>query len=163
MAQQRDYDTDVRRSITILKSPEELYQAWRQPENLVRFVPGTKSIEVLDNTHLKWTAEIPGLGPETWTTEIINDQANEFISWRTIDNPRIDQEGSVAFNKGLHFHMGLMHGPKYIPRLFDYTRQGKIDPSFCFTHRFGLDDIPQAYATFKSRADNCMKVLVNVA
>ncbi len=69
----------------------------------------------------------------------------------------------VAFNKGLHFHMGQMHGPKYIPRLFDYTRQGKVDPSFCFTHRFGLDDIPQAYATFKSRADGCVKVLVNVA
>ena len=29
-----------------------------------------------------------------------------------------------AFNKGLHFHMGQMHGPKYIPRLFDYTRRG---------------------------------------
>jgi threonine dehydrogenase-like Zn-dependent dehydrogenase len=69
----------------------------------------------------------------------------------------------IAFNKGLHFHMGQMHGPKYIPRLFDYTRQGKVDPSFCFTHRYGLDDIPTAYATFKSRADGCVKVLVNVA
>ncbi len=69
----------------------------------------------------------------------------------------------VAFNKGLHFHMGQMHGPKYIPRLFDYTRRGQVDPSFVFTHRFALDDIPQAYAMFKSRTDNCVKVLVNVA
>ncbi len=28
--------------------------------------------------------------------------------------------------------------------------------------RFNLDDIPQAYATFRSRADGCVKVLVNV-
>ncbi len=68
----------------------------------------------------------------------------------------------VAFNKGLHFHMGQMHGPKYIPRLFDYARRGQVDPSFVFTHRFALDDISQAYATFKSRSDNCVKVLVNV-
>ncbi len=69
----------------------------------------------------------------------------------------------VAFNKGLHLHMGQMHGPKYIPRLFDYTRRGQVDPSFVFTHCFSLDDIPQAYAVFKGRTDNCVKVLVNVA
>ncbi len=97
MAQQHDHDTDVRRSITILKSPEELYRAWRQPENLVRFVTGTKSVDVLDDGHLKWVAEIPGLGPETWTMEITGDQENELISWRTTDNPRIDQEGTVRF------------------------------------------------------------------
>ena len=59
--------------------------------------------------------------------------------------------------------MGQMHGPKYIPRLFGYTRRGQIDPSFVFTHRFSLDDISNAYALFKSRGDNCVKVLVNVA
>ncbi|MBM4025831.1 MAG: hypothetical protein FJ280_10565 [Planctomycetes bacterium] len=69
----------------------------------------------------------------------------------------------VAFNKGLHFHMGQMHGPKYIPQLFDYTRRGQIDPSFCFTHRFSLDQIDKAYATFKGRTDDCVKVLVEVA
>ena len=42
----------------------------------------------------------------------------------------------IAFNKGLHFHMGQMRGPKYILRLFDYTRRGQVDPSFVFTHRF---------------------------
>ena len=97
MAQQQNHGTDVRRSITILKSPAELYQAWRQPENLVRFVAGAKSVDVLDDTHLKWVAEIPGLGPEAWTMEIINDQEDALISWRTTDNPRIDQEGTVQF------------------------------------------------------------------
>jgi threonine dehydrogenase-like Zn-dependent dehydrogenase len=69
----------------------------------------------------------------------------------------------AAFNKGLHFHMGQQHGPRYIPRLFEYTREGRIDPSFCFTNRYTLDDIPEAYATFKNRTENCVKVLVEVA
>ncbi|MCU0914601.1 MAG: hypothetical protein MUC88_08570 [Planctomycetes bacterium] len=59
-------------------------------------------------------------------------------------------------------HMGQMHGPKYIPRLFGYTRRGQIDPSFCVTHRFRLDDVTRAYSTFKSGTDDCVKVLVEV-
>jgi threonine dehydrogenase-like Zn-dependent dehydrogenase len=68
----------------------------------------------------------------------------------------------VAFNKGLHFHMGQMHGPKYIPRLFEYTNAGKVDPGFCFTHRYALDDIASAYDLFKERKDDCIKVMVDV-
>ncbi len=69
----------------------------------------------------------------------------------------------AAFNKGLTFRMGQMHGPKYIQRLFDYTLQGKIDPSFCLTNKFLLNEIPHAYEVFKKRTDNCVKVLVKVS
>ena len=69
----------------------------------------------------------------------------------------------VAFNKGLHFHMGQMHGPRYIPQLLKYTQEGRIDPSFCITHRVSLEEIPQAYEMFVNRTNNCVKVLVKVA
>jgi threonine dehydrogenase-like Zn-dependent dehydrogenase len=69
----------------------------------------------------------------------------------------------AAFNKGLNFRMGLMHGPKYIPKLIEYTRQGRIDPSFCFTHRVELNDIAHAYDMFKNRTDGCVKVMVGIA
>ncbi|HNY63860.1 MAG TPA: zinc-dependent alcohol dehydrogenase [Deltaproteobacteria bacterium] len=69
----------------------------------------------------------------------------------------------AAFNKGIRLRMGQMHGPRYIPALFDYTLQGKVDPSFVFTHRFLLDEIPRAYEVFRNKEDNCMKVLVKVA
>jgi threonine dehydrogenase-like Zn-dependent dehydrogenase len=59
--------------------------------------------------------------------------------------------------------MGQMHGPKYIPRLFDYTLHGDVDPSFCITNRFLLDEIPLAYEVFKNKSDNCVKVLIKVA
>lgn len=66
----------------------------------------------------------------------------------------------VAFNKGLHFHMGQMHGQRYIPRLFDLTRQGKVDPSFCISHRLTLDQTPAAYEMFKNKEDGCVKVFI---
>jgi uncharacterized membrane protein len=97
MTQQRDYNVHVRRSITIDKGPEELYRAWRQPENLVRFVAVAKSVDRIDDKRSRWIAEIPGLGVESWTSEIVEDQENRLLSWRTTDNPRIHQEGTVRF------------------------------------------------------------------
>jgi threonine dehydrogenase-like Zn-dependent dehydrogenase len=38
----------------------------------------------------------------------------------------------VAMNKGLHFHMGQMHGQKYVPRLFEHWSKGEVDPGFVF-------------------------------
>jgi threonine dehydrogenase-like Zn-dependent dehydrogenase len=68
----------------------------------------------------------------------------------------------AAFNKGIRFRMGQMHGQKYIPTLFDYTLSGKADPSFVLTHRFLLDEIPHAYEMFRNKAEGCVKVLVKV-
>lgn len=69
----------------------------------------------------------------------------------------------AAFNKGLSFRMGQMHGPKYVPKLLEYTQQGQVDPSFCFTHTFSLADISDGYDMFKSRTDDCVKVMIGVA
>jgi threonine dehydrogenase-like Zn-dependent dehydrogenase len=68
----------------------------------------------------------------------------------------------VAMNKGLHFHMGQMHGPKYIPRLIEYWSKGQVDPSFVFTHRFALDDAPLAYRVFRDKEENCLKLLLEL-
>ena len=97
MTQQHDYDVHVRRSITIDKAPEDLYRAWRQPENLVRFVAGVQAVDMVDDKRSKWTVEIPGVGLESWTSQITEDRENQLISWRTIDNPRIEHEGTVHF------------------------------------------------------------------
>jgi uncharacterized membrane protein len=97
MAHQHDYDVHVRRSITIDKEPEQLYRAWLRPENLVRFVVGAKTVDMLDRKRSQWTVEIPGLGLETWTAEITDERENQLLSWRTVDDTRIAHEGTVRF------------------------------------------------------------------
>lgn len=66
----------------------------------------------------------------------------------------------AAFNKGLTLRMGQQHGQKYMPRLFDYWRDGKIDPSFIITHRLPLEDANRAYKTFRDKKENCVKVVL---
>jgi threonine dehydrogenase-like Zn-dependent dehydrogenase len=41
--------------------------------------------------------------------------------------------------------------------------KGDVDPSFCITNRFLLDEISRAYEVFKNKSDNCVKVLVKVS
>lgn len=64
----------------------------------------------------------------------------------------------VAFNKGLHLNMGQAHCQRYIPRLFDYWQQGKVDPSFVFSHRLPLSEAADAYRIFRDKRQHCIKV-----
>lgn len=97
MAQRRDYNVHVQRNITIDKAPEQLYRLWRAPENLAHFVAVAKAVAPIDDKHSKWTVEIPGVGIESWTSELVEDQENRLLMWRTTDNPRIHLEGTVRF------------------------------------------------------------------
>lgn len=66
----------------------------------------------------------------------------------------------AAFNKGLTFKMGQMHGQRYMPKLIDHVLNGDIDPAFVFSHHMPLTEAKQAYEMFKHKTDKCIKVLL---
>lgn len=66
-------------------------------------------------------------------------------------------------NKGLTIKTGQTHVHKYVPRLLDLIRQGRIDPSFVVTHRMPLTQAPEAYAMFREKRDGCIKVVLDPA
>ena len=66
----------------------------------------------------------------------------------------------AAFAKGLTLKMGQTHVHKYMPVLLDKIRRGDVDPSFVITHRFSLEDAPQAYRMFRDKEDECIKVVM---
>ena len=66
----------------------------------------------------------------------------------------------AAFAKGLTLKMGQTHVHKYMPVLLDKIRRGDVDPSFVITHRFSLEDAPQAYRMFRDKEDECVKVVM---
>ena len=67
----------------------------------------------------------------------------------------------AAMNKGLTFHMGQTHVPRYTQKLLDLVLEGEIDPSFVVTHRVSIDDAPEMYRTFKEKKDGCIKVVLD--
>jgi threonine dehydrogenase-like Zn-dependent dehydrogenase len=67
--------------------------------------------------------------------------------------------GSVM-NRSLTIKTGQTHVQRYLEPLLGRIRNGEIDPSFIITHRLPLERAPEAYATFKDKQDECVKVVL---
>jgi threonine dehydrogenase-like Zn-dependent dehydrogenase len=65
----------------------------------------------------------------------------------------------VAFSKGLTFKMGQTNVHSYMKPLLERIEKGEIDPSFVITHRLGLEEGADGYATFDAQ-DGCVKVVL---
>lgn len=54
---------EVKQSITLLPSPDEVSRFWRNFENLPRFMDHLESVHVTGSTRSHWTAKAPAAGP----------------------------------------------------------------------------------------------------
>jgi uncharacterized membrane protein len=88
---------EVKRSVTIDKPAADLYQYWRNFDNLPGFMQHLESVEVLDNRRSRWVAKAPFGKKVEWEAEITEDTPNERISWRSIDGADVTNYGSVRF------------------------------------------------------------------
>ena len=69
--------------------------------------------------------------------------------------------GAVV-NKGLTIKSGQTHVQHYMKPLLAKIEAGDIDPSFIITHRVSIDEVPDAYAMFRNKEDECVKVVVDM-
>ncbi|MDQ2948949.1 MAG: DUF2892 domain-containing protein [Acidobacteriota bacterium] len=94
------YELGVRvdKTITIAKPPEEVYQFWRNLENLPRFMQHLESVKEIDNKHSHWVAKAPAGYSVEWKAEIINEVENKLIGWRSLPGADVDNAGSVTFH-----------------------------------------------------------------
>ena len=65
-----------------------------------------------------------------------------------------------AMNKGLTLRMNQAPVKRQWPRLFEHVRNGHLSPRELVTHRFRLDEVPEAYHVFSAKLDNCIKPLI---
>jgi threonine dehydrogenase-like Zn-dependent dehydrogenase len=61
-------------------------------------------------------------------------------------------------NKCQTIRTGQASVKRYMPRLLEHVRAGRVRPSQVFTHRVSLEDAPTAYRTFAQKRDGCIKV-----
>jgi uncharacterized membrane protein len=103
-------------SYVIAKQPQELFQFWRNFENLPKFMTHLKSVTCQGPTRSHWVAKGPAGIDVEWDAEIINEEPNRLISWRTVGEPDVDSAGTVLFvpaaeSRGARVHVNL----DYIP------------------------------------------------
>jgi uncharacterized membrane protein len=92
-----DEGVRVDKAITIVRPISEVYSFWRDFKNLPRFMRHLESVTVRDDLHSHWAVKTLGGKIVEWDAEIIEQRANEMISWRSTPGADVDNAGSVWF------------------------------------------------------------------
>ena len=87
----------VTKSIVISRPREELYRFWSDFQNLPRFMYHVDSVEVTGDRRSHWVAKAPAGGSVEWDAEMVEDRANETISWRSVEGSDVKHSGTVRF------------------------------------------------------------------
>ena len=90
----------VEQAMTVERTPWDLYTFWRNFENLATFLHHVDSVKVLDDRRSHWVIRAPAGSTVEWDAEIINDEPNALIAWRSLANANVDNAGSVRFVPG---------------------------------------------------------------
>ena len=89
----------VEETFTINKPADELFAFWRNFENLPKFMSHLASVTRLDSDgkRTRWVAKGPAGVPVKWDAEIINEEPDSLIAWRSLGGADVDNAGSVRF------------------------------------------------------------------
>jgi uncharacterized membrane protein len=106
----------VRKTITIDRSPEDLYEFWRHFDRLPVIMGHLESVTQINDKRSHWIAKAPAGSTVEWDAEIINEHPNHLIAWRSLEGADVDNAGSVRFepavgNRGTVVKVDLQYSP----------------------------------------------------
>ncbi len=90
----------VRKTVAINRSPEEVYRFWRDLSNLPRFMDHLESVQATEGNRSHWKAKGPAGTTFEWDAEITDDEPNSRIAWRSVEGSGVQNSGSVRFERG---------------------------------------------------------------
>ncbi len=88
--------SNVEESIEVNVPVRTAYNQWTQFEEFPQFMDGVESVKQLDDTHLRWVAEIGGKRHE-WEAEITEQDPDQRVAWKAIDGKT--NAGVVTFHR----------------------------------------------------------------
>lgn len=83
--------------VTINRPARELYDFWRNPENLVQVMDNLQSIEPIDANRSRWTVKAPAGQEVSWESVITKDVPGEEIYWQSADGADVANSGRIEF------------------------------------------------------------------
>jgi uncharacterized membrane protein len=106
----------VKRSITIGRPRQEVYEFWHDFQNLPRFMKHLEYVTVSGDGRSHWKAKAPAGASVEWDAEVTSDQPNELIGWRSVANSDVNNAGMVRFidapgGRGTEVHVDLRYDP----------------------------------------------------
>lgn len=108
---------NIKRTVTVNRAVAEVYNFWRNFENLPRFMTHLESVRVLEEGRRShWVALGPMGKRLEWDAELVDDQPNELISWRSLPGGSVATAGYVRFrpapaNRGTEIVVEMRYDP----------------------------------------------------
>ena len=94
-------DTDastVTSSVTVRASPDEAYEAWRDPETRSAVFGKFADVTEAGEGRQRWSVDAPFGRTVSWESRIVEDRPGELVRWESVEGPAIVSEGSVRFS-----------------------------------------------------------------
>jgi uncharacterized membrane protein len=89
----------VERTMTVRRSPNEVYQAWRDLEGWPRLLPDhLVAVTAVEPGRSRWLMTGPGGMTVTWEAELTADEPGRLVAWRSTPRSDVDIAGSVSFS-----------------------------------------------------------------
>jgi len=103
------------RGVTIFRPPAEVYRFWRHLPALSMVLDRVESVTVLDEQRSEWTVKGPAGSRLRFSAEIVVDEPDRAIAWRSVDSP-VPHDGRVEFqpapgNRGTELRVWLTYRP----------------------------------------------------
>lgn len=87
----------LRVAVTVRCDPQVAYEYWRDFANLPIFMTDVTKITLKSSTESHWEIDLPR-GPKVeWDAQIVAERYGEMIAWKSLDNSRIHQAGTIQF------------------------------------------------------------------
>ena len=87
----------VREKVVVRRPAHEVYAFWRDFGNLARFLRHVERVDVLDGTRSHWVVKGPGDVRFEWDAQILSDEPNALISWKSTEDADVVSAGRVIF------------------------------------------------------------------
>jgi uncharacterized membrane protein len=85
---------EIKEAIEVNVPISTAYNQWTQFEEFPQFMDNVESVTQLDDTHLRWVADIGGRREE-WKAEITHQEPDRHVAWRAMEGK--ENAGSVRF------------------------------------------------------------------
>lgn len=86
----------VTKTVDVNLPVRHVYNQWTQFESFPQFMEGVKEVKQIDETDLRWHAEIAGMDEE-WTAKITEQTPDQRIAWTSTSGAH--NAGVVTFHK----------------------------------------------------------------
>lgn len=87
----------VERSVTINRTRDEVYDCWRDLDNLPRLFDRVEEVEYVAVGRTHWSVRGPGGVSIKWDAEITVERPGDVLAWRSLEGADVHNEGRIEF------------------------------------------------------------------